>query len=82
MAIVTMSIKGQIIIPKKIREILGLRSGVKINIKLKGDEITLKPIKGSISDELYGKYQGINLLGDLEKEHCREIKRELSRGTQ
>ena len=82
MAIVTISTKGQIVIPKGVREILGLRPGTKINIEFEGDEIKLRPIKENIPDRLYGKYRGINLLADLEKEHRREVEKELSRGTQ
>jgi len=82
MAIVTISTKGQIVIPKGVREILGLRPGTKINIELEGDEIKLRPIKENIPDRLYGKYRGINLLAHLEKEHRREVEKELSRGTQ
>ncbi len=82
MAIVTVSTKGQIVIPKEVRESLGLRPGAKIDVKLKGDEITLKPMKENISDKLYGKYRGVDLLKDLEKEHYREVKREFSRGNQ
>ena len=55
MAIVTISTKGQIVIPKGVREILGLRPGTKINIELEGDEIKLRPIKENIPDRLYGK---------------------------
>jgi len=71
------SLNPPLVIPKQLREALGLHPGIKINIKLEGDEITLKLIKENIPDRIYGKYWDINLLGDLEKEHRREIKREL-----
>ncbi|MCD6232446.1 AbrB/MazE/SpoVT family DNA-binding domain-containing protein [Candidatus Aerophobetes bacterium] len=82
MAIVTVSTKGQIVIPKEVREKFGLRPGTKIDVKLKGNEITLKPIRKNISNRLYGKYRGIDLLKDLKEEHYREVKREFVRGNQ
>jgi len=82
MAIVTVSTKGQIVIPKEVREKFGLRPGTKIDVKLKGNEITLKPMRENISDGLYGKYRGVDLLKDLKEEHYREVKREFVRGNQ
>jgi len=82
MAIVTVSTKGQIVIPKEVRERFGLRPGTKIDVKLKGNEITLKPMRENISDRLYGKYRGVDLLEDLKEEHYREVKREFVRRNQ
>jgi len=82
MAIVTVSTKGQIVIPKEVREKFGLRPGTKIDVKLKENEITLKPMRENISDGLYGKYRGVDLLKDLKEEHYREVKREFVRGNQ
>jgi len=82
MAIVIVSTKGQIVIPKEVREKFGLRPGTKIDVKLKGNEITLKPMRENISDVLYGKYRGVDLLKDLKEEHYREVKREFVRGNQ
>lgn len=42
--------KGQVTIPKAIRERLGLQRGVKLLFLLREDEITLKPLQGSILD--------------------------------
>ena len=82
MAIVTVSTKGQIVIPKEVRERFGLRPGTKIDVKLKGNEITLKPMRENVSDRLYGKYRDVDLLKDLKEEHYREVKREFIRGNQ
>jgi len=57
-----------------------LRPGTKIDVKSKGDEIILKPMRENISDRLYGKYRGVDLLKDLKEEHYREVKREFVRG--
>jgi len=37
-------------------------------------------MRESISDRLYGKYRGVDLLKDLKEEHYREVKREFVRG--
>ncbi len=42
--------KGQVTIPKAIRERLGLQRGVKLLFLLREDEIALKPLQGSILD--------------------------------
>jgi AbrB family looped-hinge helix DNA binding protein len=42
--------KGQVTIPKAIRERLGLQRGVKLLFLLRENEITLKPLQGSILD--------------------------------
>jgi antitoxin PrlF len=46
----TMTKKGQVTIPKEIRDILGLREHDKIVFALKNGEITLKPVRGSVLD--------------------------------
>jgi AbrB family looped-hinge helix DNA binding protein len=42
--------KGQITIPKEIRDRLGVREGGKVVLVLRGDEIVLKVIRGAILD--------------------------------
>lgn len=73
---VTLSTKGQIVIPKRIREALGLRPGAKFVIELEGDRLILRPVRGDIAQRLYGRYRELDLLKDLEEEHLREIERE------
>jgi len=75
MAETSMSTKGQIVIPKKIREVLGLRPGAKFIIELEGDRVILRPVKENIVNRLYGKYKGLGLLKDLAREHRREAER-------
>ena len=50
MVATTMTKKGQITIPKEIRDTLGLKEHDKILFTLKDDEISMKPIRGSILD--------------------------------
>ena len=50
----TVTSKGQITIPKKIRDKLKLRTGDKVELALIGDnEISIKPVSKTV-DEVYG----------------------------
>ncbi|MHB0876017.1 MAG: AbrB/MazE/SpoVT family DNA-binding domain-containing protein [Anaerolineae bacterium] len=68
-----MSSKGQVIIPKDIRQELGLSPKTRLRIGVVDGIITLEPAKLSAIDALYGMCQGSDLLSDLEEEHRREI---------
>ena len=46
----TMTKKGQVTIPKEIRDMLGLKEHDKIAFALKDGEITMKPVRGSVLD--------------------------------
>lgn len=80
MAITSLSTKGQIVIPKAIRDSLKLKSGAKLVINVEGDRIIIQPIKENLADRLYGKYRGVDLLGDLRQEHQQELGRDAKRG--
>lgn len=79
MAVTSLSVKGQVVIPKALREALGLRPGDKLVVSLEGEAIILKPLKGDLADKLYGRYRELDLLSDLEEEHLKEVQRELER---
>lgn len=79
MTVTSLSTKGQIVIPKSIRETLGLRPGTKMIVELEDGKVILKPVKEGVANRLYGKYKGLDLLRDLEKEHRREIARDTER---
>jgi AbrB family looped-hinge helix DNA binding protein len=48
----TVTSKGQITIPKRIRDRLGLESGTEVTFVLHGDEVTLRPKSGDSLDQL------------------------------
>ena len=55
MALATMTTKGQVTIPKEVRESLGLHSGDKIEFVLNDDkEVLIRPVSKKV-DEIYGK---------------------------
>ena len=68
------TVKGQIVIPSKVRRKLGIRQGTRIEIEV--DEtnhtIILKPITREFVHRLRGKYKGKGLLEALMADKERE----------
>ncbi len=59
MSISTLTRKGQITIPKPLRDQLGLRLGDRVTFRRRGDEIVLRPLVRTILD-LEGSVQPKN----------------------
>jgi len=74
--LVKLSSKGQLVIPKPIREALRLRTGTRFDVQLEEGKIILEPVAVSAVEALYGKYADADLLADLENEHQREVTNE------
>ena len=75
--LVTLSSKGQLVIPKPVREALSLSSGDQFQVLIVEGKIVLEPVVNHSSVErLYGKFAGHDLLSDLEEEHRQELGRE------
>ena len=70
------SSKGQIVIPKELREKLKIRPGTFLNVRVEKDDIVLSPMKMTPIEKLYGKFAGEKILDELEKEHANEIAKE------
>lgn len=79
MSVTSLSVKGQVVIPKPLRELLGLQPGDRFIVLREGDAIVLKPMKGKVAARFYGKYKGLGFLSDLKQEHLREVQRESKR---
>jgi AbrB family looped-hinge helix DNA binding protein len=82
--IVRLSSKGQLVIPKKIRQALNLKPGTELEVKLFEGQVVLRPVMPL--DELektIGKLRRLagdtSLLDELEAEHRREIERDQRR---
>jgi len=71
--LVHLSSRGQLVIPKAIRQALGLRTGTQFHIRLDESRIILEPMAKSPVEALYGKYANADFLTDLEAEHKQEI---------
>jgi len=71
-----LSSKGQLVIPKTIRESLRLKSGDQFQVRIIDGKIVLEPVAKGLVEKLLGKYAGHNMLKELEEEHRREIENE------
>lgn len=76
---VKLSSKGQLVIPKPIREALGLKKGTRFHVDVADGKIILEPETASPIDALYGKYADTDLLSDLEEEHRQELHHDVTR---
>jgi AbrB family looped-hinge helix DNA binding protein len=64
--------KGQIVIPKELREKVKLLPGDKVELKLGKRGIILLPLKKSYTEEYRGRIKGKLSLEELEKIHEEE----------
>jgi AbrB family looped-hinge helix DNA binding protein len=67
------SSKGQLVIPKEVREKLKIKPGAFFHVRLEKNNIVLIPMKKGPLDNLYGKFAGEKILAELEREHADEI---------
>ena len=69
-----MTVKGQIVIPSKIRSKLGMKEGTRIQVDVdeQTHKIILTPITRDYIESLRGKYKGKGLLKALAAEKKRE----------
>jgi AbrB family looped-hinge helix DNA binding protein len=77
MTLVKLSSKGQLVLPKGIRDALGLSAGTVLKVSSQGQQIILEPVATSMIELLHGKFAGVTLLDDLEAEHRRELQGDL-----
>jgi len=71
-----LSSKGQVVIPRQVREELGLVPGTRFYVRVDEGSIVLQPVTESLIADLYGKLAGVDLLTELEKEHALEVARD------
>jgi AbrB family looped-hinge helix DNA binding protein len=74
--LVRLSSKGQLVIPKSLRQELGLEPGDQFHLEIEEDRLVLEPVTRSVVDQLYACLADSDLLGDLEREHRQELERE------
>jgi AbrB family looped-hinge helix DNA binding protein len=82
MATTTVSSKGQVVIPRALREKYGLRSGTRLEVAESDQGLVLTPLKQAQSSRrqagwrmLRGSAKGTNALKEHLAEHRREAKR-------
>jgi len=74
--------KGQIVIPKAVRERLNLKAGTQVSIDVQGEALVMKRLGSVVPDwhTMRGMFrEGPNLLHDLAADHAAEIARENDR---
>ncbi len=79
MAVATVSAKGQIVLPKGIRETLGLRKGDRLSLECDGQSVVLTRLpvapKGDWR-QWRGALAGTRALQEHLQEHAEEVRRE------
>ena len=81
MSAVTVSTKGQIVLPQQVRSQLGIRQGDRLEVLLREGEILLRPLRGSTEAATdWRRWEGIlagtSALDDHLREHRAELERE------
>jgi AbrB family looped-hinge helix DNA binding protein len=72
----SMTVKGQVVIPAKIRQRLGLKKGSKIFVEERNGEIVLRPINREYFQKMSGILKGGGLTKALEQSRREDLKRE------
>ncbi len=76
---VTVSSKGQIAIPKAVREKMGLTEGTKLSLSVQDSAIVLRPAGLQEWRTWQGRFKGSRMDLDIEREHRLEISRDEQR---
>ncbi len=68
------TVKGQIVIPSRIRRLFGIKEGTRMHVDIdeQAQKIILTPVTREYIQALRGKYKGKRLLGALTAEKKRE----------
>ncbi|MFP5450606.1 MAG: AbrB/MazE/SpoVT family DNA-binding domain-containing protein [Thermoleophilia bacterium] len=69
--------KGQVVIPKAMRDALGLRPGDDVAFRLEAGGVRIEPV--ATLEDMRGAFKGLGLLADLEAERRTERRRESTR---
>ena len=70
------TVKGQVVIPAKIRHRLGIKKGTKFYIEERKGEIILRPLNKEYFQKMSGILKGGGLIKALEESRKEELKRE------
>ncbi|GAB4500535.1 MAG: AbrB/MazE/SpoVT family DNA-binding domain-containing protein [Anaerolineales bacterium] len=68
-----LSSKGQVVLPKPIRDKLRLKTGDQLVVQLIGGKIVLEPETQDMIEKLRGILAGSHALDALEEEHRQEV---------
>jgi AbrB family looped-hinge helix DNA binding protein len=79
MTIITVSSKGQVVIPARIRRQLDLKRATRLQAEVQDNKLVLTPCKDEDWRSLYGAFAGSGLTAGLEQDHAREREKERRR---
>ena len=72
----SITIKGQVVIPSKIRHRLGIKKGSKFHVEERNGEIILRPLTKEYFQRMSGILKGGRLVKALEETRSEDLKRE------
>ena len=74
MAVVKTYSKGQVVLPREIREKLGIKPGKPVSITLEGDHAEIRPLPDDPIEFLTGLFENhpVSMAGELLKERKRD----------
>jgi AbrB family looped-hinge helix DNA binding protein len=70
------TIKGQIVIPAKLRHRLGIKKGTKLYVEERKGEIILRPLNKEYFHKMSGILKGSGLVRALEDSRAEDLRRE------
>jgi AbrB family looped-hinge helix DNA binding protein len=71
-----LTIKGQVVIPAKIRHRLGIKKGSKLHVEERNGEIILRPLNKEYFQKMSGVLKGGGLVKSLEETRSQDLARE------
>jgi AbrB family looped-hinge helix DNA binding protein len=72
----SVTVKGQVVIPAKIRHRLGIKKGSRFHLEEKNGEIILRPLTKEYFQRMSGILKGGGLVKGLEETRTEDLKRE------
>jgi len=70
------TVKGQVVIPAKIRHRLGIKKGSKLHVEERNGEIILRPLNKEYFQKMSGILKGGGLVKGLEETRAEDLKQE------
>ncbi len=73
------SSRGQVALPKAVRDQLGLEEGTSLTVRVDGDEVILRKAPAGSWREWEGRFKDSDFLGDLARSRRKELARDRTR---
>jgi len=73
------SSRGQLALPKEVRDQLGLDEGTSVTVRVEGDEVILRKAVAGNWREWEGRFRGSDLLADLARNRRKELRHDRKR---